>query len=120
MDSLDPDQAAAKAAGVDEAEIIRSDIEQTRAELAHTVDALTGKLDVKGRVTDKVADTKDKVTTGVSDAAIRVKQAVPPPVQSALDTTGRHAKAHQRELAIAGGGAAIIALFVLIARRRSA
>lgn len=37
---------------------IKSDIEQHRAELAETVEALAGKLDVKARAGEKVAPVK--------------------------------------------------------------
>ena len=42
---------------------IESDIARQREELARTVDALSAKLDVKGRAEHKVADLKDAVTT---------------------------------------------------------
>jgi Protein of unknown function (DUF3618) len=41
---------------------LQADIERTRADLANTVDQLTAKLDVKTRVRNRVADTKDKAT----------------------------------------------------------
>jgi len=40
---------------------VKSDIEQARAELAATVDALSDKLDVKARASDKVAEVKTKL-----------------------------------------------------------
>lgn len=40
---------------------VKSDIEQARAELAATVDALSDKLDVKARASDKVTQLKTKV-----------------------------------------------------------
>ena len=45
-------------AGIDD---IQADIEQTRDELGHTVEALSDKLDVKGRAREKAADTKERV-----------------------------------------------------------
>jgi hypothetical protein len=45
-------------AGIDD---IQADIEQTRHELGHTVDALQAKLDVKERTKEKVAETKDRL-----------------------------------------------------------
>ncbi|WP_257957140.1 DUF3618 domain-containing protein [Nocardioides sp. B-3] len=42
---------------------IEADIESQREQLAHTVDQLTAKLDVKSRTHDKVADLKDRSTT---------------------------------------------------------
>jgi Protein of unknown function (DUF3618) len=45
-------------AGVDD---IQADIEQTRAELGQTVDALSSKLNVKERAKEKAAETRDSV-----------------------------------------------------------
>ena len=45
-------------AGIDE---IQADIEQTRDELGQTVEALTDKLDVKGRAKEKAVETKEQV-----------------------------------------------------------
>jgi uncharacterized protein involved in exopolysaccharide biosynthesis len=41
---------------------LQADIERTRADLAHTVDQLSAKLDVKTRVRNRVAETKDSAT----------------------------------------------------------
>lgn len=46
---------------------IRADIEQTRAEMSDTVDAIGYKADVKSRAKDKITDTKDRITGRVSD-----------------------------------------------------
>jgi hypothetical protein len=45
----------------DSREDLQADIENTRAELGQTVDALTTKLDVKSRTQDAAAEAKDKV-----------------------------------------------------------
>ncbi len=45
-------------AGIDD---IQADIEQTRNELGQTVQALSGKLDVKARAKEKAEDTKERV-----------------------------------------------------------
>ena len=42
---------------------IEADIVRQREELARTVDALSAKLDVKGRAEHKVAELKDAATT---------------------------------------------------------
>ena len=57
----------------DRAAEIRADIEQTRAELADTVDALTGKLDVKARASDKIADVKTRAGTAANAATEQVR-----------------------------------------------
>ena len=48
-------------------EVIRADIERTRAEMGDTVEALGYKADVKSRAKDKITDTKDRLTGKVSD-----------------------------------------------------
>lgn len=42
---------------------IQADIEQQRAQLAGTLDALSAKLDVKAQAQAKVAEVKDRATT---------------------------------------------------------
>jgi hypothetical protein len=49
-------------AGIDD---IQADIEHTREELGETIEALSAKADVKGRVKKKAADTKDSITEKV-------------------------------------------------------
>ncbi|MGV0743405.1 DUF3618 domain-containing protein [Mycolicibacterium sp. XJ870] len=63
-------------AGIDE---LQSDIEKTRSELGETVGALSDKLDVKGRVQDKAADTKHAVAerAHVATEAAKSKPVVP-------------------------------------------
>ncbi len=60
---------------------IRAEIEQTRADLADTVDALSAKLDVKARAGDKAHELKQSV----ADATTRAKESAPPQVQQSLD-----------------------------------
>ena len=52
---------------------IRAEIEETRAQMGDTVDALGYKADVKSRTRDKVTDTKDRITgriTGAKDSVV--------------------------------------------------
>jgi hypothetical protein len=49
-------------AGIDD---IQADIERTREELGETIEALSAKADVNGRVKKKAADTKDGITEKV-------------------------------------------------------
>jgi hypothetical protein len=53
-------------------EDIQADIEQTRAELAETVDALTAKMDVKGRTKQRLTSTKDQAAVKARDAQVQV------------------------------------------------
>lgn len=71
----------------DEAELVREDIAQARADLADTVDALSEKLDVKQHAADRISEAKAKV----AETAHHAKQSAPQPVQRALDTVGAKA-----------------------------
>ena len=51
-------------AGIDD---IQADIEHTRKELGETIEALSAKADVTGRVQHKVTDTKDRITEKASE-----------------------------------------------------
>ena len=55
---------------------IREDIEQTRAEMSETVEAIGYKADVPSRAKDAVSDKVENVKSKVSDAATRAKEAV--------------------------------------------
>jgi chromosome segregation ATPase len=119
----DPIEQAAERAGLTQQDIVRSDIEQARAELAETVDALSDKLDIKARAGDKVSDAKAKL----AETAARAKQAAPPPVQHALDVAGQKAApvvsqvsqkaAPHRGKIIAGAVVAVVVLVVVRKRR---
>jgi hypothetical protein len=55
---------------------IRQDIEQTRAEMSETVEAVGYKADVPSRAKDAVSDKVENVKSKVSDTATRAKEAV--------------------------------------------
>jgi ElaB/YqjD/DUF883 family membrane-anchored ribosome-binding protein len=55
---------------------IRQDIDDTRAEMSETVEAVGYKADVPSRAKDKVSETVDNVKAKVSDTATRAKEAV--------------------------------------------
>jgi gas vesicle protein len=55
---------------------IRQEIEQTRAEMSETVDAIGYKADVPSRAKEKVSEKVDNVKSKVSDTATRAKEAV--------------------------------------------
>jgi gas vesicle protein len=54
---------------------IRAEIEQTRAEMSETVDALGYKADVKTRAKEKIVGVKDKVAGGTPDSGDVKQQA---------------------------------------------
>ena len=122
---LDPDPT--------DADAIRNDIEQTRAELADTVEQVIGKLDVKAQAADKVDSVKsaatdrvDSVKGAAAEKASQAKAAAPAPVQNALDSIGQKAgpPAHRATEAVAPHRGKIVAgaagglLILLIVRRR--
>ena len=85
---------------------LQADIERTRADLAHTVDQLTAKLDVKTRVRTKVTETKD-----TASARLRKLQG------QATDDGG---KPTPTTLGIGGGAlAAAVAVLVVVLWRRN-
>jgi gas vesicle protein len=55
---------------------IREDIEQTRADMSETVEAIGYKADVPSRAKDKVSQTVDNMKNKVSGTATRAKEAV--------------------------------------------
>jgi ElaB/YqjD/DUF883 family membrane-anchored ribosome-binding protein len=79
-----------------EPEAIRAGIEQTRAEMGDTVDALGYKADVKSRAKDKMTETKDRLTGKVSDAT---------PDKQQVKRAGGIAQ--ENPLGLAVGGAAV-------------
>lgn len=66
-DSSSPRPDLPSDAGVD---AIQADIEQTRKELGETVNALSAKADVTGRVKEKVNETRRNVPVGPLAAAL--------------------------------------------------
>jgi len=55
---------------------IREDIEQTRAEMSETVEAIGYKADVPSRAKDAVSEKVENVRSKVADTATRAKEAV--------------------------------------------
>lgn len=104
---------------------IRAEIEQTRADLAETVDALAAKLDVKGQASDKA----DAAKARIGEKAAQVKASAPEPVQHAVDALTAKATpvAHQlnaqtapnRGKILAGVGVGVLVLLVLRRRRKA-
>ncbi len=94
------------ASGAGSVEAIESDIAQTRADLADTVDALSAKLDVKTRAKDSIHSVTDQVSDTVGGQVHALHDL-------ATDDDGRPAKA---TIGVAGAvalaGAAIAALVV--------
>jgi ElaB/YqjD/DUF883 family membrane-anchored ribosome-binding protein len=97
---------------------IRQDIEQTRAEMSETVEAVGYKADVPSRAKEAVSDKVENVKSKVTDTATRAKEAVVGTTSRAGDATpsrgevkqaGRRAAGMAKEnpLGLAIGAAAI-------------
>ena len=97
---------------------IREDIEQTRAEMSETVEAIGYKADVPARAKDAVSDKVENVKSAVSGTATRAKEAVTgaadragaaTPSRGEVTQAGRQAVglAKENPLGLAIGAAAI-------------
>jgi Protein of unknown function (DUF3618) len=67
---------------------IRQDIEQTRAEMSETVEAIGYKADVPSRAKEKVSEKMDAARSKVSEATTRAKEAVAGTASRTGDTVG--------------------------------
>jgi len=88
------------------ADELQADIEQTRADLGETVDALTQKLDVKARAKGKASEIRQ----GAGDVAARAKDSV-------TDDTGKPTPIASAGSAVAAA-AVVLLVFVFWRRRR--
>ena len=102
------------------ADQVREEIDQTRTDLAQTVDALAAKLDVKARAKTKAHD----VSATVTETATKLKSQAPPPVQDALDrgaaALGPAAAQAQPYRSQIAAGAGFLLLLMMFRRRRRA
>jgi gas vesicle protein len=71
-----------------EPDAIREDIEQTRADMTETVEAIGYKADVPARAKEKVAEKMDAARSKVSEATTRAKEAVVGSTSRAADSGG--------------------------------
>jgi ElaB/YqjD/DUF883 family membrane-anchored ribosome-binding protein len=91
-------------------EEIREDIEDTRAELGDTVEALAGKADVKGQAKERVEDVKETARQKKDEVFGKVKQASPEGAGATAQQVS--ATAQENPLPFAVGGA-LVAGFLL-------
>ena len=71
-----------------EPDAIREEIEQTRAEMTETVEAIGYKADVPSRAREKVSEKVDAARAKVSEATTRAKEAVTGSAADTGDTAG--------------------------------
>jgi hypothetical protein len=81
---------------------IRQDIEQTRADLGETVEAVGYKADVPSRGKDAVSDKVENMKSKVSDTATRAKEAVTGAADRASDATPSRGQVKQTTRRAAG------------------
>lgn len=86
---------------------IRQDIEQTRAEMGDTVEALGYKADVPGRARDRVQTMKDKVTGKAHGVGDTVSGATPDSEQVKQGARQAVGMAQENPLGLAIGAAAV-------------
>jgi Protein of unknown function (DUF3618) len=81
---------------------IRQDIEQTRAEMSETVEAIGYKADVPSRAKDAVSEKVENVKSAVSGTATRAKEAVTGTASRAGDATPSRGQVKQAGRRAAG------------------
>ncbi|MDN5767338.1 MAG: DUF3618 domain-containing protein [Humibacillus sp.] len=94
---------------------IETELQQTREQLAETVDALTAKLDVKARAGDQLAETKERATQALHDSADATKRVLVQGRDAATDDAG---KPTVEASAVAAAVVAAVAVVVVLLWRR--
>jgi ElaB/YqjD/DUF883 family membrane-anchored ribosome-binding protein len=110
---IPPDEATRVHGATDDPEELRREIEETRAELGATVEALSEKADVKARITKKADERKqqarekgEELGAKASELGDRLREATPDQAQAAASQTVEHAR--ERPLPFAVGGALVL------------
>ncbi|MEV4756707.1 DUF3618 domain-containing protein [Micromonospora sp. NPDC049559] len=83
--------------GAGDREALRAEIQQTRAELGETVEALAAKMDVKSRVKGSAAQTRQRMQQQAGEAAHRVQQQAGEAAQRVQRQAGEAAQRVQRQ-----------------------
>ena len=86
---------------------IREEIEQTRAEMGDTVDALAHKADVKSRVKESFADKKERLRTQMQGTTSRIEDATPEAGQVKDGAKQAVGIAEENPIGLALGGVAV-------------
>jgi uncharacterized protein YdbL (DUF1318 family) len=96
-------------------EEIRADIEQTRAEVGDTVEALAEKTDVKAQAQHRVDEIKHTVQAKADDVKAKARSTTPDSAQQGAQQIVEKVRANPLPLAAAG---ALLAAFLLGRRSR--
>ncbi len=113
----------------DDQEELRRQIDETRADLGDTVEALSAKADVKAQVKEKVDERKEQLheqQEQVKEKAVEVQEQVQAKavevqeqVQERAGEVQEQAKKNPAPFFAAGGAAVLLLLLLLVRRRRS-
>ena len=88
-------------------EVIRRDIERTRAEMSETVDAIGHKADVKSRAKESSADKRDAVRSKLTGAPSRAGEGTPSGEDVKQGARRAAGVAQENPLGLALGGVAV-------------
>ena len=97
-------------------EALREEIEETRAELGNTVEALAHKLDVKAQAKEAVSDAKDKAATTLSSVQTSAAARADQLRDTAVNT---YQSRPQVAWAVVGAVVAVVVVIAWASRRRS-
>lgn len=98
----DSGTGSAQVTGSQDPEQIQREIEETRAQLGDTVEALARKADVKAQAKQKIADTKATVSEQTQRLRGTVREASPERATSAATQVTHKAKENPVPVAVAG------------------
>ena len=90
----------------EEASNIREEIDQTRAEMGDTVDALAHKTDVKSRMKESFSDKKERLRTQMAGTSSRIGEATPDGEQVKQGARQAVGVAEENPIGLALGGLA--------------
>jgi hypothetical protein len=91
-------------------ERIRADIERTRKQLGHTVEAFAAKTDVKAQAKSRIAAAKDTAQTKRDEYTAKARQATPDSANAGADQLAATVK--DKPLPFAIGAALVVALVI--------
>jgi hypothetical protein len=108
--------AGAETSPPSDPDVLREEIEETRAELGDTVEALAHKLDVKAQAKEAVTDAKDKAATTLSS----VQSSATAKAEQLRETaTNTYRSRPQVAWAVAAAAVVVVVIIGWASRRRS-
>jgi len=96
---------------------IQADIEATRRQLGETVDALSAKMDVKGRTKARLAGVKDQAAVQVGTVKARASELTARSKDAATTAEGKPTPAVTIGTAAVVGGVVAVMVYVVWRRR---